>query len=319
MVVKNDETSDPATRLTSELQQGEAVRSRHRFESRLDGQTMIVSAELDPGMTERDLRYEAVKIAEKALSSGSGTDKGAGTSAAKQVTISFIDPLARTTLKQVSLDASQVKNLDLSIEQALTPIQIATQAIPLDVQSLTAIDGDEKAGRDGILASIKILDKQGVGVTPFVKAFFEIEQQASAGDNNPQLKPSIDRLAKALDEQVARSKNAKDFKPVGDAKASTDSAGSAAIPGAAYKNVKTKTSRYAGGQVMTDGEILTDYNQALKVQEQALGGGVQAEQNPRFGMAIKDAAEVLSGNNRPDDAKKLMARFEELRVKYKWP
>jgi hypothetical protein len=313
LTVKDKEENDPAARLSSYLQQRETLRSKRSFDTHLNGQTMVVVAEIDPGMSERDMKYEAFKIAEQAI----GTSDGKAT----KVSISFADPASRGTIQQISFDASQVKSIDTSIQSALTSIQMAAVASHIDVQALGTADGDEKEGRDKILASLKGLDKQGVGVTPFLKPFFDIEQMAGS-DNNPQLKPAIAKLSSALAEQEARSKNAKDFKPTGAASTETKVgtpppvSGEPPIPSLGHK---TKTSRWvSGASAMTEGEILSNPDKAIETQALAMGGLAVAEKDKKFALVIYRCYEVLNSKNRPADAERIMRRYTELMAKNHW-
>ncbi len=184
----------------------------------------------------------------------------------------------------------------------------------VDVQALSTADGEMKDERDKILASLKALDKQGVGVTPFLRPFFEVEGLAGS-ENNPKLKEAVTRLSKAVDEQEARSKSAKDFKPTG-GKAEEKPAAAEAPAGT---NKKVKTSRWASGaSAMTDGEILADPDKAIDAQEQAMGGAQMAEKDRRFGTVLTHCYEVLNANNRSADAQKVLRRLNDLRTKNHW-
>jgi len=309
LTVKDEEVNDPAAKLSSYLQQRETLRNRRSFTTSMSGQTMMVAAEIDAGTSERDLKYEAFKIAEKALD--------AGVSQANKVVVSFTDPATRGTVQQISFETSQLKSIDSSIQSALNAIQISAIANRIDVQALRTADGDEKEGRDKLLASLKALDKQGVGVTPFLKPFFDIEAMA-AGDNNSALKPAITKLAAAVAEQEARSKSAKDFKPTGAAAAKVD-AKPTDVADEQVSTKKTKSSRWAGGNAaMTDGEILTDVDKAIDVQANTMGGIQAAEKNQKFALVLYHAYEVLQANNRTADAQRIMRRYTDLKAKNRW-
>ena len=310
LTVKDEEVNDPASRLSSYLQQRETLRNKRSFDTHLNGQTMVVIAQVDPGMNERDMKYEAFKIAEQALEKSNGQ--------ATKVSISFADPVSRGTIQQISFDASQVKSIDSSIQSALTSIQMAAVASQVDVQSLSTADGDEKEGRDKLLASIKALNSAGVGVTPFLKPFFDIEQMA-ASDNNPQLKPAITKLANSLSEQEARSKSAKDFKPVGNAAAKTEAPPPSNEPPNPNVGKKTRTSRWvSGASAMTDGEILSDPDKAIESQITAMGGAGVAEKDRKFALVLLHCAEVLNANGRTADAQRISQRYADLKTKNHW-
>ncbi|MBU6451400.1 MAG: hypothetical protein KGS72_06460 [Cyanobacteria bacterium REEB67] len=309
LTVKDEEVSDPAARMNTYLQQRETLRNRRKFDAQMNGTTMIVVADLDPLTTERDMKYEAFKIAEKALEGGSG---------AKSVQVSFTDPTTRGTVQQISFDDSQIKAINASIQNALSNIQMASVTSKVDVQSLTAIDGDEQENRNKILTMIKNLDKQGVGVTPFLIQFYAIEKLAQT-DNNPQLRPAVTGLLSALTEQESRSKNAKDFKPVGNAAPKKEAVEETANEENLSSGKKTRTSRWAGGtSAMTDGEILKDPDKAIETQANTMGGVQKAEQNQKFALCILHASEVLSANNRTADAQRIMKRYADLKAKNHW-
>jgi hypothetical protein len=311
LTVKDEEVSDPAARMSGYLQQREALRNKRSFEAHMNGTTMFVVADIDPLTTERDMKYEAFRIAEKALESG-----GSG---AKTVLVSFTDPATKGSVQQITFEESQIKNINNSIQSALNPIQLQTVASKVDVQSLSTIEGDEQENRNKILASIKNLDRQGVGVGPFLGQFYAIEKMAQT-DNNANLSPAVSRLLTALSEQEARSKSAKDFKPVSNAAPPKKEEKVEAPPeDSAVSGKKTKTSRWAGGtSAMTDGEILNDPDKAIETQANTMGGIQKAEQNQNFAKVIYHAYEVLSANNRTADAQRIMKRYTELVTRNHW-
>ena len=291
LTVKDEEVNDPAARLNTYLQQRETLRNKRTYDTKLSGVTMVVTADIDPQTSERDLKYEAFRIAERALDSGAN-------SGAKAVSVCFTDAATRGTVQQINFDESQIKSINSSITSALNSIQMAAVASKVDPQSLATGDGDEKEARDKILAMIKNLDKNGVGVQPFLKSFFDIENMATV-DNNANLKPSIARLTATLQEQEARSKNAKDFKPVGKETPKPAEEKAPTVDKEPPSSKKTKMSRWVGGNsAFTDAEILSDVDRAINGQAKAMGGLQQAEQNPNFAKVLYRAYEVLNNNNR---------------------
>jgi hypothetical protein len=310
LTVKDEEVNDPAARLNTYLQQRETLRNKRTYDTKLNGSTMVVTADIDPQTSERDLKFEAFRIAERALDAGSN-------SGAKSVTVCFTDAATRGTVQQVTFEESQLKSIGNSITSALNSIQMAAVASKIDAQSLSTGDGDEKESRDKILTMIKNLDKNGVGVQPFLKSFFDIEALA-ATDGNPALKPAIARLTATLQEQEARSKNAKDFKPVGKEQPKVVEE-KAPEHTEAPSTKKTKISRWAGGNsAFTDAEILSDVDRAIDAQVASMGGLQQAEQNRNFAKVLYRAYEVLHNNNREDDANRIMKRYAELKTRNGW-
>ncbi len=290
LTIKDDEVNDPANRLSAYLQQRESARSANHIDTNMVGDTLEVIADADSDMTERDMRYEALKIAEKAIET-------AGTSA-KKVKVSFADPTMKGTFKQIDFDASQLSRLNSSLQSALTPVQIVTVTTKVDVQSLATVDGADKDLRDKALGKLKNLDSKGVGVGPFLRSFFDVERMISVGDDE-QAHTSIGKLISALDEQEERAKNAKEIKPT---KPTTTTAA------APDKKKGGKPNRFAGASALPDTEILTDPDRALKRQEDELGDPL----NKRILDVYRNIITTLNNNNRAADAQRFTQKLNEI-------
>jgi hypothetical protein len=115
-------------------------------------------------------------------------------------------------IKQIVLTANQVSSLNSSLQSSLGTVQIASVGQAVDIKTLTTTDGALKEERDKLLVRLQALDKQGVGVGPFVKQFIELEKLAAQG-NDEQADAAVKRLSSAIDEQEARTKGAKAPKP----------------------------------------------------------------------------------------------------------
>ncbi|MDP3507859.1 MAG: hypothetical protein Q8T09_07700 [Candidatus Melainabacteria bacterium] len=290
LTIKDDEVNDPATRLSAYLQQQESGRSRKRIDTNMVGETLEVIADADSDMSERDMRYEALRIAEKAVET-------VGPSA-KKVKISFSDPAMKGSFKQIDFDASQLRNLNNSLQSVLTPVQIVTISTKVDVQSLATEDGADKDLRDKALGKLKNLDSKGVGVGPFLRAFFDVERLISAGEDE-QAHTSVVKLISALDEQEERAKNAKEIKPT------------KPTPAVATAEVKKGASkgRHVGASTMPDSEILTDPDRALKRQEDELGDPLSSRITGVYERIIL----ILNQNNRAADAQKFTQKLNSIR------
>ncbi|MBP9091148.1 hypothetical protein KBI23_08970 [bacterium] len=291
LTIKDDEVIDPASRLSAYLQQQESGRSRKRIDTNMVGETLEVIADADSDMSERDMRYEALRIAEKAVET-------VGPSA-KRVKISFADPAMKGSFKQIDFDANQLKSLNSSLQSVLTPVQIVTISTKVDVQSLATEDGADKDLRDKALAKLKSLDSAGVGVGPFLRAFFEVERLISAGDDE-QAHASVVKLISALDEQEERAKNAKEIKPTK----------SAATTAAAPLVKKGRPSgRQSGASTLPESEILTDPERALKRQEDELGDPLSA----RIEGVYNNIINTLNRNNRAAEAQKFTQKLNDIK------
>jgi hypothetical protein len=288
LAIKDEDETDPASRLSSYLQQRETQRSRKRIDTSMTGDTVQVIADIDPDMSERDMKYEALKIAEKALET-------AGASA-RTVKISFADPAMRGSYKQIEFDAPSLKRLDLSMQSTLMPVQINSINTKVDVQSLSTVDGADKNLRDKALSMLKDFDSKGVGIGPFLKSFFDIEQMISLGDEE-NAHTAIGKLITSLDEQAERAKNAKEAKPI---KPAADKP----IPQSTTPIKAGPKSRFGGAGTMPDSDILTDAAKAVKDQEDALGGPRNPQFASRMVSVYNRVISVLKQNNRADEAKK---------------
>ncbi len=288
--IQDDDVSDPASRLSAYLQNRESARSRKRIDTIMVGDTLEVTADLDSDMTDRDMKYEALKIGEKALETAG--------QAAKRVRISFSDPAAKGSFRQIELESSQLRSLDSSLQSALSNVQIASVNAKVDVQSLSTADGADKDLRDKALSRLKDFDSKGVGVGPFLKSFFAIEQMISLG-NDEQAHAAILKLNTALDEQAERAKNAKEIKPM----KTTTTAVDHCLPVA-----KPTENRFAV-TAMTDSQIETDPDRMLKSQEDALGDPY----SPRMVDVYNRIIKVLTKANRPDDARKFTDKLNSIK------
>jgi hypothetical protein len=293
--IKDEEVNDPASRLSTYLQQREGARTRKKIESYMSGDTLEVVADLDSDMTERDMKYEALKIAEKAVETSAGS--------ARKIKVSFADPIAKGSFKQILFDMGQLRNLDSSLQSALMGIQVAAVNAKIDVQALVAGDGSYKDEREKLLTRLKNLDKGGVGITPFLKQFFDIEQMVSVG-NEEQADATIAKLDSNLSEQEARTKTAKEPKPV-----------KAAVPKVKIPEVQgRKSNRWSTGVTqVTDEDILTDPDKAAQRVEDALGGRSVAEGDRRFLEHLERISILLDGKGRSPEAQKFAQRAASIK------
>ncbi|CAN5293707.1 hypothetical protein BH11CYA1_BH11CYA1_48140 [soil metagenome] len=294
LAIKDDEVNDPASRLAAYLQQRESGHSRKHIDTSMTGETLEIVADLDSDMSERDMRYEALRMAEKAIETVGAS--------ARKVKVTFIDPSVKGSIRQIDLDASQLKSLDGNIQSALTPMQIVVINTKVDVQGLATVDGADKDLREKALDKLKSLDSKGVGVGPFLRAFFDVEKLAAAGSDD-ELHAAVSKLISALDEQEERAKNAKEIKPTKSATSATNK------PDVANKS--TKPSRYGGASALPDSEILTDPDRALKRQQDELGDPTSL----RLVSVYEHIITVLKANNRAADAQKFADQLNSVRSK----
>lgn len=298
--LKDEEVNDPAAKLSAYLQQRETARSRKRIDTAMRGDTMVVTADAESDMSETDLRYEAIKIAAKALESANGQ--------AAKVEVDFNDPVAPGQVKQIVLTSSQVNSLNSSLQASLGAVQIASVGQAVDIKTLTTTDGALKEERDKLLGRLQALDKQGVGVGPFVKQFIELEKLAAQG-NDEQADAAVKRLSSAIDEQEARTKGARAPKPQ-----------VAVASGKTYKAPKRLVrpgNRWGDGKgIMDQDEILTNPDLFIQRREAMYNG--TAEKDKNFLKALSYVYYTLAENNRISDAQRFAGRYWDILNKNGW-
>lgn len=302
--IKDEEISDPASKVSAYLQQRETQRARKKIDTYMNGDTLEIIADLDADMSDRDIRYEAMRIAEKSLEkAGTGTGK---------VKVSFADPIAKGSFRQITFSSSQLKSFDSSVQNALNPMQIEQVTNKIDLQTLEALEGSMRDERAALLKRLQELDKQGVGLGPFIKQYFDIEQMISNG-NDEQASEAIKRLSSSVGEQEARTKGAKAPKPT----ASAAAKGPADILNGVEK-VKKSTERWGGdGQgIEKESDILSDPERFIKNRELRFGSAQAADQNRTFGKSLAWVYWTLVDAGKPQDAYKYGKRYLDNKARY---
>lgn len=299
IALKDEMVSDPGAKVSNYFQQNETLRSRKNYDAKMNGTTLEIMTDLDTSSTDRDVKYEALQIAEKALESAKG---------AAVVKVTFADPVALGSYKQVSLDAGQIKALDASLQQALYKVEIAATTAKIDIQSLTASEGPLKEERDGILTKLKNLDKQGVGVGPFVTQYLEIARSLNTASDD-QLIEAVGRLDKALTEQEARTKGAKAPRP---------STG-ATTPTASAPPLAPNRNRWSDHQAVLDREeVLQDPSAFLTKRYGIFGGQAKAEANKDFLSSLSFMYTALMDAKRTSEANTYAGMYQQVKRKNGW-
>ncbi|MBK9203478.1 MAG: hypothetical protein IPL73_13820 [Candidatus Obscuribacter sp.] len=153
---------------------------------------------------------------------------------------------------------------------------------------------------------LQALDKQGVGVGPFVKQFIELEKLAAQG-NDEQADAAVKRLSSAIDEQEARTKGAKAPKPQTTA--------------VATRNVKPPkkyaSSRWGDGKgVIQPDDILSNPDLFIQRREALYNGTAEKDRN--FLKVLSIVYYTLAENNRTSDAQKFAGRYWDILTKNGW-
>lgn len=190
------ENTDPNSRVESAMLSGYG----YRLSTTLEGNKVSVSTDLDPSASERDLKYVALRIAEKALS--------AAPKNVSDVKIAFADPSQAGAFKQVSLNTSAMKSIDTSLNAALDAISVTettgirkgpgkTIEVP---QAGHAIAGPMQEERQKLVDRIIVLTKtKGSKTASYMTDYQAIEKQISENADETTIQESIKQLTEKVD------------------------------------------------------------------------------------------------------------------------
>ena len=257
--------------------------------------TLMVSTEIDPWVSDDDVKLEAVRVAVNAMKAQPGVP---------HIKVSFIDPSGRAETREIAFNASGLEDMWRNIQSPLAALQVAKTVPTIDVQSLQIVKGVHEAERENLLSSLKDMDKKGIGIGPFVKAFMQIEQTLNTEDPAKVL-DMVTRLKQSLDDQLKAYNDAKNRpKPV------------AAATGPVTK-VAPKGSRWVtGDQPIIEGEVLADPNKLVaRFEAQMARGFPRAEDNPKYVLLLDQVAAILQKNNRGAEGVRFQQKAAEIRAR----
>lgn len=298
--LKVEEVSDPRTAIENQLMLN-AASKRQAVDLAFQGDEVIVSTQMPANAPVRELKYEALRIADTAIAK-LGNDPNI-----KRVKIDFFTPGAPGQFKELVISRGQIESLNNSVLGALSSLQMVQRQAKVTAASLEAENGILKPQRAELLASIQELETMGVGVAPFITAYMRLEDQIKQGDENS-LKKSIDSLSENIKKQKEAYENAKTTKPVKDGDTEEDDTPKSAHKGP-FKKTKTKgkISRWAFGFFpLPESNILSDPSGYMKSRraEFEKKKGAAADNTEEYYFANLWFAEVLKTNDRPEDAVK---------------
>lgn len=151
---------------------------------------LAITTPLGAWVPDQELMVEALRVANNAVA--------VAPKEVREIKIAFADPKGTGPTRELTFAASNVPTLWQTVQGEFRGVQIAKVAPTVDLQKLQVASGAMKEERTQLLNRLKEMEKKGVTVAPFVKAFQALEQQV--GDEAA-LKASIDKLNKSLDEQ----------------------------------------------------------------------------------------------------------------------
>lgn len=304
IAIKESEVSDQASKAAAYLQQREAARSSKTINSYVNGDTLEIVTELEPDMNDLDIKLEGTRVAQKIV-------EKTGTSA-KRIKVSFADPVAKGSIKEMTFDLAQLTALDKSLQSALYSLQVAAVTTKIDLQTVEAVDGAVKVERADVLKRLKELDKKGVGIEPFKKQFFDIEKMVSQG-NDEQAAEAIKKLAQSVADQEARTKDAKNAKPSG--KASAPASSPMNIPKIWLPSYQDRNPDGLGGGWKVE-DIVKSPDKYIAEKELQLKGAAEADRNPNFARTLSFLYWKLADAKKWAEAAPYGQRFLEIEARY---
>jgi hypothetical protein len=256
---------------------------------------LLVTTEIDPWVSDDDVKLEAVRVAVNAMKAQPGVP---------QIKVSFTDPSGRAETREIAFSSSNLEDMWRSIQSPLAGLQVAKTVPSIDVQSLQISKGPHEAEREGVLVALKDMDKKGIGIGPFVKAFMQIEQTLNSEDPAKVL-DMVTRLKRSLDDQLKAYTDAKNRpKPVAAAPVASTKAG-------------PKGSRWVtGDQPIIEGEVLADPNKLVaRFEAQMARGFPRVEDNPKYVLLLDQVAAILQKNNRGSEGARFQQKAAEIRAR----
>jgi hypothetical protein len=285
--------TEDSARIANYLQAHQSSAGNQAAQVAFRGESVVVSVEMEPWVADRDVRYEALRIAEKVLEANPGKSIG-------NIRITFIDPDGQSPDREVSIDPQL---LSAQVEPAVSTVLASVSLVePKPAAAPAAVlEGPLKEQRLAVLKRIEDLKSANVGVGNFVALFQMIEDAAGKGDAAG-ADGLIKRLNDALDQQEKTMKALKDKESQSAKVAST---GNAPVVGApmetrwAFQREPILESR-----VVAEPEIYVQELQRKYPNWQT---------DPNFWHAMRFFAQALRRGGEPDEAAKFDQRVYDMK------
>jgi len=194
--VQVGQTADSPSNLTALLRQTSLVKG---LQVAVAGKLVELSVQVDLSRSQLDTKLEALQLAQNALA--------AAPEGMTSVKVSLQDAYEPGKIKQISFDKLQLQSMAHELQSALAKVAIEVGAP--SAGTTTVCEGEYKQQRQKLLASIKDLEKKGVGVQAFM-GFFKSIEMIVGNDKLNRLESKIKSLQTAVDEQektIAAVKN----------------------------------------------------------------------------------------------------------------
>lgn len=285
----------------------------------MNGSVLELTAEAAPWANERDLKLEALQLAERASEVSSPS--------IRKIRVEFVAVNNPKKLKQITIDMHTLTNIHNGIETLLQPLAIAeinndgsfssvssrlSSVESIDVQTLDVLPGPAREDRIKLLTRMQALGKLGVGMDPFLDSFLRIEESAKNGE---EVTEAVTKLSAQLDEQEKLHKSAQEFVPIkkGGTKAPTPAPTKSSLPSSAWD---PDSSTAAPPDIARN--ILQDHLTWMSYYEKRWHrDGHSPEDYPNYVKLLDLFGRTLRGANRIPEAEIYENKAKEIRAKKK--
>lgn len=287
MVVNHGKQETGADRVTRRLE-GTTIGTKQYKVTISTPEAVDITVDQNSWVPDDEVKLEALQIA---MSSASALP-----TEATKVKVSFLDPEGKSEIREVVFNKADLSSIWKGVQSSLESAIFAKKSAPVEVGNLTVALGPHREERERLLVQLKELDKLGVGIVPFIRAFQSIEANLNTL-NDAALVDAIQKLSMSLSDQEKAFKAAKAAKPT-----KTISKGPVA---------PAKVGRWAatGQEPVIPGEVLANPDQLVNRFEAKLGG-----HDPKFVNVLDQVSDILRKNNRAGEAAKFEQRAAQLRA-----
>lgn len=262
--------------------------------------SLTVTTNLDPWVSDDEARLEGLRIA---------TNTFVAQPDAEMVKVVFTDPAVQAETRQFDFITNRLDPIWKAVQNAVGSVLVQKKPAAVDLQVLRTVKGTQQEARDAILAQLRDMDKKGIGVAAFVKAFLSIEQSVKREVDPKYITEMVTRLKASLDDQMKAYSNAKEKKVV------TKPAEVKAAAPIAPPTGKTHSRWVTGESPIIPGEVLANPDALVGTYESRLSTGYKrVEDNPAFVLVLDRVSEILTQNNRASDAAKFQQRAAQIRA-----
>jgi hypothetical protein len=289
---RNDTASD---RVARQLEAGAYARPEYSVALANSDSQLVVTTALADWVADDEALVEAVRIANNAA--------GAAPAGVKEIKVAFVDPRGKASTREMTFSNESAKSMWQKIQGDLAGVSIAKVApasVDVAAGGARAVGGALQAERTRLLERLQALEKAGVGIAPFLKAFKDLEDSVATTDEAT-LKSAVERLSRSLDDQEKAAKAAK-LGP-------TKGAGGDSKP--FVGEVKDVGSRWGYGPTpITADEVMQNADAVVNRKMHELPN---AQRNSLFVKSLDRIAAVLAANGKSSDAQRFKKQADQLR------